>query len=216
MYCRIRGWGCRPPSVSFETHCNVKWRPNGRWRQWKFFIPQNLHVEIVFVFPLETAFKTHQPEVPGTGIAACPDTLHAQKRAKTSALLNFSTSAHSSKPCSLAQHQQDLPSLGWCKQPWQSASVPTCSRSCLPYKPAPGWGWTDRRMDEWTQKTGKREFRTSVFTYRWEFWPSSGKWVTNRDLISTNYAVSSFCSHLGCCSFLVCPGNRSSFLQLLI
>lgn len=117
-----------------------------RWRQQKAFTLQNLHSKIAFFFPLETALKTHQPEGPGTGVAACPDLPHSQERAKTDELLHLSTSVPQLQTCSLTQPWQDLPSLGWCKQLWQGTSFLPCSTSCPPCTPAPGWGWTDRKV----------------------------------------------------------------------
>lgn len=98
-----------------------------------------------------------------------------------SMLLHFSRSAHCSKPRSLTQHQQNQPSLVWCKQPGQRTSIQPCSR-VLPIPHTCSWTRMERQKDRWTQRTGEKESRTSILIYKCEFWPSRGKWLTDKRL----------------------------------
>lgn len=145
-----------------------------RWRQWKAFTLQNLNGEITFFFPLETVLKP--PPARGTRErhsclprpTSCPG---KSKDKHVTAVQHKCPQLQTMFPC-LAPARPTQPGL---MQTALAECISSALQQVLPALHACSWTRMDRQKGGWTQRAGKREFRTSVFIYKWEFWPSSGK-----------------------------------------
>lgn len=151
MWCRIKGWACRPPPSScLESHCNGNLRPiitavklkwKQRLKQWKAFVPQNLHGEIEFYSPLETVLKIHQSEV-----SRNRPTLRPGRRKKTKAcyciLVEVPTAPNHVPSLCTSKINPDL--LDENNHGRVHESRPAAG-SCPSLTPAPKQGWTDER-----------------------------------------------------------------------